>query len=513
MAKKILAVVMAVMVALSAMAITAFADQQITLIKQSANTGLSVITVSFDIPIYPNFGYTGTDRYIKVFLPTDFGGNVISAEADKTIDWSVWVGGSEYRMKSSAMPTNAWAESASVDEQRIYFGYQAHDYIKLADGTEMWTTVPQDITYNGTSVLHIVGTFEFPQSYGQGYAETWRLNNDYFNLSKGGKYTTVAHSETFDSSDNPITQSTSYSYSWNYTVNGEVTDTAGTYVFVNSPFTYQGLIQDQNGATPNLHTVFSWDHTIANRAALYGADTVQLVVKLDKPVNGYAAYNLWSVSDLLYSNNQNQYWSHSNYVGRKYVSTVTVNGSQSELVFDVPIEVLQSSVYGDENVEFAITQNILLNDPTIFSNGNYIQVDRDKVGSYAGSWGDLSWSGDQYNGTGNSVVYKGSPAIYAAQYVENESGEWSLSKVNGDVVATDLYLNIVETADDSEDVKPPVEDTDQNSDEEGDDTLNVTDDEGNTPATPDEKNPHTGIALAVVPMLVAAAAAVVAKKH
>lgn len=48
-------------------------------------------------------------------------------------------------------------------------------------------------------------------------------------------------------------------------------------------------------------------------------------------------------------------------------------------------------------------------------------------------------------------------------------------------------------------------------DVEGDgDTTTVTD---NEPATKPEKNPTTGVALAVVPMMVAAAAAVVAKKH
>lgn len=49
-----------------------------------------------------------------------------------------------------------------------------------------------------------------------------------------------------------------------------------------------------------------------------------------------------------------------------------------------------------------------------------------------------------------------------------------------------------------------------NSEEVEGDNVNVSD---NEPATQPEKNPTTGVALAVVPMMVAAAAAVVAKKH
>lgn len=56
------------------------------------------------------------------------------------------------------------------------------------------------------------------------------------------------------------------------------------------------------------------------------------------------------------------------------------------------------------------------------------------------------------------------------------------------------------------------EDTGNDSQEEGDD-ITVDDNQSDTAATPDEQNPHTGVALAVVPMMVAAAAAVVAKKH
>lgn len=52
---------------------------------------------------------------------------------------------------------------------------------------------------------------------------------------------------------------------------------------------------------------------------------------------------------------------------------------------------------------------------------------------------------------------------------------------------------------------------DNAEDLEGGDNVNVSD---NEPAEkPADKNPTTGVALAVVPMMVAAAAAVVAKKH
>ncbi len=56
------------------------------------------------------------------------------------------------------------------------------------------------------------------------------------------------------------------------------------------------------------------------------------------------------------------------------------------------------------------------------------------------------------------------------------------------------------------------EPTDQVSDDEQVD-VGDTEEPTETPAPATESNPPTGIALAVVPMMVAAAAAVVAKKH
>ena len=58
------------------------------------------------------------------------------------------------------------------------------------------------------------------------------------------------------------------------------------------------------------------------------------------------------------------------------------------------------------------------------------------------------------------------------------------------------------------------EDTEQKSDDE-DDSINVGDTvEDPTPAPAEtEKNPHTGIALAVLPVVISAAAVCVSKKH
>lgn len=77
------------------------------------------------------------------------------------------------------------------------------------------------------------------------------------------------------------------------------------------------------------------------------------------------------------------------------------------------------------------------------------------------------------------------------------------------------YFAIVKQFDtvDTVDVNAPQEDTDNNAEEEGDDTLNVDDNDDNTAAAPAEKNPETGIVLAVLPMVVAAAAIVISKKR
>lgn len=91
-------------------------------------------------------------------------------------------------------------------------------------------------------------------------------------------------------------------------------------------------------------------------------------------------------------------------------------------------------------------------------------------------------------------------------------GDRAFFTVDAQVINQWHYFAIVKTFDEVN-VNAPQEDTDNNAEEEGDDTLNVDDNDDNTAAAPAEKNPETGIVLAVLPMVVAAAAIVISKKR
>lgn len=91
-------------------------------------------------------------------------------------------------------------------------------------------------------------------------------------------------------------------------------------------------------------------------------------------------------------------------------------------------------------------------------------------------------------------------------------GDRAFFTADADDIKTWHYFAIVKNFDEVN-VNAPQEDTGNNAEEEGDDTLNVDDNDDNTAAAPAEKNPETGIVLAVLPMVVAAAAIVISKKR
>lgn len=582
MAKKILAAVLAVVVAISAMAVTAFADQKISLIGNTTGLttnstyGYTSVDLTFDIPFYAFYQYATPDYYLELTLPTNFGVNAkIDTDGDQVADspakitWSV-IGhdGSSYSLKPTANTSHwqALGHDADTETRKVYFGFQPHDYVEVG-GQVYETTIPQSSIPGDTTSIRLIAHFEFPRKLSTGYAEGYRVNADLFKAN--GAYGTVVKSQVKKvADDSEVPNSTSFAYQWSAATTADMGQEDGVYQFVTKAFDTASIVGpvDGNGnptTTPILVHTFSWDHTLENRARLYGAEKVQLVVELNKPLNGLASYNLWGVSSLLnYAGGTSIYWDEANYANRRFIATATLDGPLDKLVFDIPIDALNSSVYDFENVEFAITENILLRDDNILSNRtayqaivdangkvtsadktkafdlgkNLLTVDRAKTGAAAGNWGNVTW-GAQYGATGDALLYKGSPVVYAyggdaTEYntttILDPDANWqTISAVKVDangnptllpisktslVVATDVYLNIVEAEADTVEPTTPTEPGDQDSQEEldeGDDiTVNDTDDE-----TKEDENPKTGIALAVLPMLVSAAAAVVSKKH
>ncbi len=512
MAKKILAVVLAVMMALSAMAITAFADDIIIDLynaNQNLNKANNTVTVTFDIPVYGLYGYLTAGDYFTLELPRYFGGEV---PADKTIKWSVVVDSTSWTLKSDTTTSSV----AVSDPKQVVISYWGHNY----DGTN--TAVPQATGYNQTSSIRVVATIENVPLVG-GW-KTPSVDATSLFVTRGwtgpeyGDQPSPVKAQWYTNNE-AINGNVSYVMQWSPAASTNDTTKAGEYNFVSAEWTssLQGTIPGTEDTAPwtgngsaagDAAYPLTWDHTMKNRGDIYSyaGTTVELVVELKKPIIGQATYTLYAKGgDTPYTYNQSYWWQYSNQ--RKYITQQTVVGKANELVFEVPIEVLLDGTYGAFNTEFAICENItLLNANTM---KDYLNVDRAKVGNGDGKYGPISW-----RGWTDRIQYNNEDVNYAKTGVAGTLG--------ADVTATKIYLRLpeIDTGDSNVDIDNPQQDTGNVTDDPADgDEMNAGDqtedpkEEDNTPAPSESENPPTGIALAVIPMILAAAAAVVAKKH
>ena len=592
MAKKILAAVLAVMVAISAMAITAFADVEIPLypLQRDANGNLvydsnglvysdvnlySSRSITLDIPVTGLYGYMTQGCYFDLTLPRMVGGNLGNDDngdglPDNIISWSVVVAGQEYALEAQFCSNN----TDDVSVHRVYFGIFGQDWT-AASG---YTTIPQTAVFGGITSIKIVGTLQQAGHYSAQLSVDHMTDEGYYDQNKANAYNCFA--AFYDANGDPIPGNTQLFIT---NMNPQVVDNTLTgtsnsgYVWASGDWTTAFLQYDQGRFTQgggqytyNNNTVHPivWDHTLANRAAIASSasDTVKLVVELANPIVGGATYTLWA-----YDNSSASEW-YLNYTGsRKYVSQVQVDGKVDKLEFDVPLEYLSDSTYGNMNTEFAIFENITLFDayssimrsPLRYNSqwwnkgavGVKPGVSLDLSLTGAGTLGRLSWN------YGDKVYYDGEQVRYAAggmtdvdsyaDYANGLSGEEVVqaaydaylatlpadNQPNGQdpytivdyyidcgiaytrytqdadlapALATKLYLLIPEAEQTTDDVVPPTEQADSEEDPaEGDTDMTV--DDTNEPA--EDPNPHTGLALALVPMMIAAAAAVVSKKH
>lgn len=613
MAKKLLAVVLAVLIAVSAMAVTVFADKQIPLYK-TADTKSATTTYTFDIPVYGLYGYLTAGDYMKLDLPTDFGGNVKGS----SLKWSVSVNGMTFSLENGNLKTDNDAGIYTVD---VVLAYLTHDF----DGKN--TAIPQTTSFNTVSSIRLIAELTTNVSDNPGWdnradgVEGLFTNN--YSWSQA-KYLTKAKAQWYKADGTEVPGSLSYVYSWNPQKSNTSEVKAATYDFVTREW-----------SSPNAEDEYvplTWDHTLGNRAALASAEAVELVVELNKNIVGQATYSLYANSgDATYATNyQNLWWQYD--ASRKFVSAVSVDGKTDKLVFNVPLNILyDADLYGTYNRQFVIFENITLLNTTIMK--DYLHIDRDKVGG-AGAGGTMgrvswvAWGGDRakydgedinyartgISGKGVEIGYKAWPTPVASEsftvpaaggwfeacnedannklkitedtivvihgkradgqgvwgwgfnpyrgmklenikeypdgsisvegkdvlagsfgFFKNDGAATAETKVTvavynkadlkgnegtadfsgedmgSDVMAKAIYLNIKETeATPAPDATPdtPTEAGDNTEDLEGGDNVNVED---NAPAK--EDNPKTGVALAVVPMLVAAVAAVLAKKH
>ena len=487
--KKVLAVLLAVMMAVSAMAITAFAEDVTIALHANKNTVTTDGTLTCTIPVYALYGYMTPEYALELHLPNKITPGWFGDANGNEIKWEIIVNGVSYKLASTYENASANTPEGKVsyNKQIVNFGFLTHSFIDTVN----WTTIPQSTAVNDITSIQLVATLSIPGEW-----SAWAINSGDCCKNTEGYIQVVKN----DADYTDVVGSTSYMKDW-APVGAQVGPTthAAKYAFVSN------LFNDAVAGDPQLAVnVFEWDHTLANKAAVLGAESAKVVVDLNKPVTGNLTYTLWAKNAEVWNGaaNENDWFSYA--PARKAVATVNVDGTAEELVFNVPLDVLYNATYGTWNTAFAISEditniyNVLAVVDVTDDQGNVIgyqvldRVDNEKIANIKDNkLGDLdwfeTWDGSAYSKAAN---YKGQELRFA-----NEA-------------LADSITLVLSTADAVvEEVKDPVE---PSTDEEEDVTVDV---EEPAEEPEEEENPKTGLALAVVPMLVAAAAVVASKRR
>ncbi|MCD7847775.1 MAG: hypothetical protein LUG49_07095 [Oscillospiraceae bacterium] len=558
--RKFMAVLLAVVVAISAMAISVFADEVYTIDMYNYNKFDTSYTSTYtiEIPAYALYGYATAGESFTLTLPAYLGGDgsididytltvngvtvslESASESDTPITYTITDGTYDaygnlvtyevYKFWEGSWGTNygqfdtygnsiiaEGTKLTSYDTAVSYYYVDADDYD--ADGT-MTTVVTQadfEDTANSWSLTATCAADTFTQT-----VEVGAFQRDYYNdtsVAMVPQSTAVANttpivitaaiSQTswsvfyYEYLSNPYSSNSSPSYYtsevitytdangvestlWGYNISctkSDATSVDSPYIVIvansasgNGSAVYTEEYVDAFDSTDvNDGEILTWDHTLANRATILNAvstegATAKLVVVLGgaqsyyTPIYGTAVYTLNVYSeDASYgsSSSVTGYWysSGTSALTGSAVSTCIINGYANTLEFEVPISYLYNSTYGLYNGYMTIQQS---------------SVD-----------------------TVTSFDYR----------YYNNTNWWSKYQLT----ATEVYLELTVPSDDDSDVNvdPAVEDTNSSSEDDGEDeTLDVGDD-----AEEPETNPTTGIVLALVPMAVAAAAAVASKRR
>ena len=479
--KKLMAVVLAVAIAISAMAVNVFAAEtyRIDLKKtETVNTG-KTITWTFDFNIYNLFGYADQDSYLELVLP-DTLTKVDGGTAD--ITWFIEVNGTRTKLKpitdgaGTIDPDSGnYADQQGVKYFRQYVNFGAFNrpYYNF-NGTDYWATIAQSQMVGDIGAMKLVAemTYEGQQAgdnsmpTGQSDQETGFKDGNfdmYVQLWTAGTDGVKGYGAA--GQDDQAVTGSNIPAAFMTVAKGEKWNTETNNVeFVNAT-------EDGSWDKLKLGKAFVWDHTLQNRAAVLGAESAKVIVTLDKTINGIALYTMRTADQPIGSydtstgnNDQNMgnpwpgYNQWYNPASVDVASTCFVNGETSQLVFDLPMDYLYDTTYGVYNGGIWITDRIQL---------------------------------DNFQWVNNDWYYNGKPIVFTDY-------------------ATDIYIELTMPGtgdgDDTIDVDDPVEPGDVVTEPDGADDIEVTDPEEDT-------NPPTGIVLAVLPMAIAAAAVVVSKRR
>ena len=496
--RKLMAVVLAVVVAISAMAISAFATEYETVTIPLANyttTTTNSTTYAIEIPFYGVNGYLYYGDTIELVLPLSIGedyglaltpdyslttaegitvdlqdpdqGTVVYCTMDGTVlvyddtnAYWTYEDGTVYTVWDSDTSSNVNGEPEFF-KQTVEVGYSYRDYLYTwAGGLEVNAMIHQTTIWSSSCNLTINATVD---TTGTGYTDpagysVW--TSFYRWWGSTGQSSILTYYTADSNSTDPTTIVYGYSCGVTYTTGSDSDDDLVTIL----------TATDGEDSSTNLY----WDHTLTYRGMIQTALATegayaQVEVELASAINGYAVYTLYSFTDATatgeWGYGYGSYWYDTTYysvlsalASSTAVSSYTLVGSTDTLVFeDVPLSCLYDTTYGIYNVGFTIQQLITA---------------------------DSSSLGYKYytNSTDNTL----------------EATEVSIV----------LYIPVDDTAVDADE---PVEDTDTATEEDGEDDTDL--DVNDVDETPDETNPTTGIVLALVPMAVAAAAAVASKRR
>lgn len=462
--KKLMAVVLAVVIAISAMAVNVFAETyRIDLARSSTYKNGLEVTWTFDISNYSLFGYADQDSYLELRLPS----NLTKANLTATpITWSIEVNGASYGLKSVAA-------DAGYFIQYVNFGAFTHSYYNSGTAenpVDNWATIPQSQMVGDISTIRLVAKMTYASNWDDSLATgepTWEngfKDNNYdmyvqlWTAGVDGQKNYGNNNDQATKDDEEVTGS--YTPVAFMTVNKSSNQKTEGYSFVNS------TMKDNGTGVEAWNNAWVWDHSLVNRAMIMGAESAKVVIKLANPTNGVALYSMKTADQpkgsydtgIGVDNGYEQPWWNYGNAETEFVSSVLVDGQVSELVFDMPLEKLYNATYGIYNGGIWFTERITLD--------NYEVL--------------YGWQNH----------YKGNPIKYEHKFSEMY-----------------IELTMPETDDEDEiEVDDPVQAGDVEDEE---DNIEVTDpvDE------PEDTNPPTGIVLAVLPMAIAAAAVVASKRR
>lgn len=478
--KKLMAVVLAVAIAISAMAVTVFAETyRIDLKKtETVNTG-KTITWTFDFNIYNLFGYADQDSYLELVLP-DTLTKVDGGTAD--ITWFIEVNGTRTKLQpitdgaGTIEPTGdnyAGQQGVKYFRQYVNFGAFNRPYYNF-NGTDYWATIAQSQMVGDIGAMKLVAEMTYTGQWaGDNSMPTGQSDQElgfkdgnfdmYVQLWTAGIDGVKGYGAA-GQDDQAVTGSNIPAYFMTVAKSEKQNTETNNVKFVNATEGKGGWNDLQLG------NAFVWDHTLQNRAAVLGAESAKVIVTLDKTINGIALYTMRTADQPIGSydtstgeGNMGNPWPGYNQwynpASVDVASTCFVNGETSQLVFDLPMDYLYDTTYG------------------VYNGGIWI-TDRIQV--------------DQFQWVNNDWYYNGKPIVFTDY-------------------ATDIYIELTmpgtDDGDDTIDVEDPIEPGDVETEPDGADDIEVTD------PPVEDTNPPTGIVLAVLPMAIAAAAVVVSKRR